>query len=138
MNAKISLSLAFLVLVVLSLAPNFVSAQVLNIWQGTSGGGCNLAGSGPCNFCDALIVTSNIIKYLWYVSTSIATAMIVYGALRLMIAGGSEDAVQKAKSIMTNAVLGLVIALAAWAIINTILHFLAGSLNFPWNQIRCS
>ncbi|KKU91601.1 MAG: hypothetical protein UY23_C0001G0207 [Candidatus Jorgensenbacteria bacterium GW2011_GWA1_48_11] len=138
MAAKIFLSLALVTSAVFFLAPNPASAQVLNIWQGTSGGGCNLAGNGPCNLCDALIVASNIIQYLWYISTSIATAMIVYGALRLMIAGGSEDAVQKSKSIMTNAVLGLIIALAAWAIVNTILHLLAGSLNFPWNQIQCT
>lgn len=138
MIAKISLSIALLVPIVISLAPNFAQAQALDIWQGTSGGGCNISGSKPCNFCDVIIVASNIIKYLWYVSTSIATAMIVYGALRLTIAGGSEEAVQKGKSIMMNAVLGLIVALAAWAIINTILHLLAGNLNFPWNQIRCS
>lgn len=115
--------------------------SVLNIWRGTTGppGGseeqCNI--KGPCTFCDAIKVISNVVQLLFQVAIPIAVAMIVYGALRLMLSGGSPDQITKSRKVMTSAVIGLVIALSAWIIVNTLLHVLTGNLNFPWNNITC-
>ena len=54
-----------------------------------------------------------------------------------MIAGGSEDNVKKGREIIKMAVIGLIIALTAWVIVNTVLHFLTGNPNFPWAKINC-
>lgn len=110
----------------------------LNIWEGTGSEGgptCNV--QGPCTFCDAIKVTANIVKLLFQVAIPIAVAMIVYGALRLMLAGGSEEQITKSRKVMTSAVIGLVIALSAWIIVNTLLHVLTGNPSFPWNNITC-
>jgi len=111
---------------------------LFNIWTGTGSGGetCNV--KGPCNFCDGIRVAQNIVKALFTIAIPIAVAMIIYGAIRLMISGGSEEQVSKSKKIMTSAVIGLVIALAAWIIINTLFHILTGDVNFPWNSVTCS
>ena len=132
----------------LSLAsPGIASAEILNIWDGTGEGGvsCNqpilegdrLVSANACDFCDGLIIIQNIVKLLTEVAIPIAFAMIIYGALMLMIAVGSEEKVKKSRGIMTSAVVGLVIALSAWIIVNTILHVLTGQPDFPWNQISC-
>lgn len=140
MAAKLFLFSFMLLTAVALLAPHASFAAgsgiVTNIWAGTSNGGCNV--KGPCSFCDAIVVVSNVIKFLWQISIALAVLMVIYGALRLMISGGSEEQVGKAKSIMLNAVTGLIVALAAWAIINTILSVLAGNPTWPWNQISCS
>ncbi len=119
-----------------------VSAQGF-IWEGTGGGtpatACNKI--GPCNFCDALIATQNVIMFLFEIAIPIAVAMIAYGAIRMMISAGSEEQVRNARHIMTSAVIGLVIALSAWVIVNTVVHVLArnvGDIDFRiWNRISC-
>lgn len=120
------------------LASPLASAQTINIWQGTGRGGqtCNVI--GPCNFCDAMIVISNIVRILLLFSIPIAVLMIVAGAILLAVAGGSPDKVKKGKDIITSAVIGVVIALLAWVVVNTLIHVLTGRPNFPWNQINCS
>ncbi len=124
------------------------AAPLINIWDGTSGGGCNIPVTdsdhnltNACTFCDALVVIRNIISLLFEIAVPLAVLMIVWGAVRLMLAGGSEKNFGEGKTIMTNAVTGLVIALAAWLIVNSILNILvtgAGGITWPWNQISCS
>jgi hypothetical protein len=46
-----------------------------------------------------------------------AVIMILYGGFTWMTAGGNEEKVEKAKKIITAAVIGLVIILVAWAIV---------------------
>lgn len=133
---KYSLAIVSLFIILYSLFPSVVFAQALNIWEGTSGGGCNQASSG-CNLCDAIIVAQNIIQMLFELAVPIAVAVIVWGAFLFITAGGSEERVGKGKKTMTAAVIGLVIALAAWIIVNTILHVLTGDINFPWADVSC-
>ncbi|MCP6720141.1 MAG: pilin [Patescibacteria group bacterium] len=124
--------------IVFPLFPGVASAQ-LNIWEDTGQPGratCNI--DGPCTFCDALKVTSNVVQLLFQVAIPIAVAMIIYGALRLMFAGGSQERITQSRKIMTSAVIGLIIALSAWIIVNTLLHVLTGNPSFPWNEITCS
>ncbi|MFH1192953.1 MAG: pilin [Candidatus Jorgensenbacteria bacterium] len=115
-------------------------AVIANIWEGakcgdeiiTTGGP-----KGPCDFCDGLIVTSNVIQFIWQIAFVVAVGMIVWGALQLMTSGGSEERVSKGKKTMTAAVTGLVIALVAWLVVSEILQFLSGEPSFPWSQITC-
>ncbi len=130
--------ITFLLFIVFSLPLATSAAIFTGIWDGAS---CAAGGNGPtepCSFCDALVVIRNIVTLLFEIAIPLATAMIVYGAIRLMLAGGSEENVKKSKATITNAVTGLVIALAAWVIVNSILHILTGRADFPWNQINCS
>lgn len=120
------------------ISPNSVSAQIINIWEGTSHGGCNKA-QGGCDFCDALIVTRNIILYLLQAAIAIAVGMMIWGAILLMTAGGSEERTTKARGTITSAVIGVTIALTSWLIVNTIIHFLANDPTWKvWNTIRCT
>lgn len=120
------------------------------IWKGTTGcteyndkGMCVKSvtcnkGIEACSLCDALKVTYNIINYLVKMVIPIGVGFIVYGALRLMISMGNPQNVSAGTKIMTNAVIGIMVALAAWALINTLLHLIAGDVDFPWNQVTCT
>jgi len=133
------LIISFFIIIIIGSLPLAASATIFTgIWDGAS---CAADGNGPtepCSFCDALVVIRNIVTLLFEIAIPLATAMIVYGAIRLMLAAGSEENVKKSKATITNAVTGLVIALAAWVIVNTVLHILTGQADFPWNQINCS
>lgn len=123
------------------ISANAASAQSFNIWRNTGesrrgGQTCNYLNQG-CNACDALIVVQNITTLLFELAIPIAVAAIVWGAIVFMTAAGSEERAKKGREIITSAVIGLAIALTAWIIVNIILHILTGSVNLPWNQVRC-
>ena len=131
----------FFVPVLFLLTASITSAQTtasgfLDIWKGTSNGGCNAADAG-CNLCDAVKVVVNIINDLTTFAILAAVGMTVYGAIVLMISGGSEERVKQGKKLIVSAVTGLVIVLAGWLIINTVLHLLTGRIDFPWSDIQC-
>ena len=95
---------------------------------------------GVCTYCDFLALAQNVIKFLMEVSISIGVIFIIYGAVMLMISSGSPEKAQKGKTIVTNAVIGVAIALGAWLIINTIVAVLAtgeSGLAENWWQISC-
>lgn len=107
---------------------------------------CNIVGS--CNLCDALQVFKNIVNILFTIAIPLAVALIVYGGIRIMTAGGSEQNVAEARNIITSALIGLAIALAAWMIVSVVISVIAQS-SFPtttgstidfkfWNNIDCT
>ncbi|MFH0806664.1 MAG: hypothetical protein V1885_03000 [Candidatus Brennerbacteria bacterium] len=121
-------------------------AYAINIWEGarcstdTAAARITTGGpTGPCDFCDALVVAKNIILLLLEFATIAATIMIVVGALMMMFSGGSEERFATGKRAILNAAIGLAIALASWLIVNIVIQFLApGDTIVPWAQINCS
>ena len=78
----------------------------------------------PCDFNALMDLVNNIITFiLFYMAIPIAAIMFAYAGFLLITAGGGE-AKTKAKGIFTNAVLGLLLAAAAWLIVSTILSIL--------------
>ncbi len=115
------------------------SAAIFDIWAGTGKTDeptCNIAPSG-CSLCDGLRVAINLVNGLTTAAIVITVGMAVYGAIRMMLSGGSEQMVKEAKGIITSAVIGLVIVLCGWLIINTVIHIIAGRVDFPWANVQC-
>jgi len=74
---------------------------------------------------------SNVIALVTYLAGIALLGLLVYGGFSYAIASGDEKAVTKAKSIMTNAAIGLVIVVAAvliTQIIGNVLGFEEGIL----------
>ena len=59
----------------------------------------------------------NIIRWALGFMTLLAVVFIIYGGFIWLTAGGDEQRVEKAKQIITAAVIGLIIILLAWAIV---------------------
>lgn len=115
-----------------------VPVFAINIWEGTTCAPDPSQGpTASCSLCDGLIVAQNIIRLLWELAIPIAVAMIIFGAFQMMFSAGSATLFATGKKTIFRAIEGLCWALAAWLIINTVLHLLAGHLNLPWNQISC-
>lgn len=129
--SKILLSILLFILLA-----NPASAQ---IWSGKYDVTCNVSGEGPCTWCDALKVTSNIVDFITKAAFGVSALFITIGAILIMIAGGNEKRYELGKSAVTNAILGLVITLSAWIIVNSLINIIAPNSSgiFPWNQIQC-
>ena len=65
-------------------------------------------------------VASKLINWLLLVISLVATIMIVYAGVLLVFNGGNESQYKKARTIITWAVIGLVVSLSAFAIVNII------------------
>ncbi len=107
-------------------------------------GGKDASGNSEpaCNWCFLMEMVSRVINYLIYIIFPLAAIMIVVGGGFIMTAAGSPVRVAKGKEIITAAVIGLLIALLSYLIIDTIIKIIAvgwDNLNIgPWNTLKCS
>jgi len=87
---------------------------------------CGGANESPCNFNQLMALINKVIHFILYdMVIPIAAIMFAYAGFLLVTAGGeAAGARTKAKSIFTNTVIGLVLAVAAFLIIRTILSIL--------------
>lgn len=75
----------------------------------------------PCDFTFFMRLINNVIKFLLFViATPLIALILMYTGYLYLTAGGSSGQVEKVRHILMNAVVGYVIALAAWLIVNTI------------------
>ncbi len=113
----------------LSLAPN-VSA--LSIQDGINAAHGN--GQPTELFGSSGIITS-LTNVLLFVAGALSVIMIIVGGLRYAISGGDSGAVTTAKNTILYAIVGLVIALLAFALINFVLNAFAPGTNTGYTNV---
>lgn len=97
---------------------------------------CGPGVGDSCKWGDFGKLIKNIIDFTIYnLVFPISAVMIVVGGFFIMTAGGSTERVSKGKEIATAAVVGLLIALTSWLIIDTIIKILTDGRLGPWNQL---
>jgi heme A synthase len=70
-----------------------------------------------------------LIKYLLGGAFTFATLALVAGAFTYINSAGSEDKAERGKSMMTNAIIGIVIIILAYVIASTVNTIFIGSCN---------
>lgn len=85
-----------------------------------------------CDFQDFLQLLDNIFNYIVLIAVPLASVAIAYAGIILVTARDDSGKRNEAKGILWAAILGLVIVLAAWLIVNTVL----GSLAKPEFQLK--
>ena len=70
-----------------------------------------------------------IVKYLITFLGIIAVVIILYGGFVWMTAAGNDDRVSKAKSIIVAGIIGLIIIIAAFAIVNFVIEMTNDALD---------
>jgi hypothetical protein len=101
---------------------------ILSLAQETSGLiPCGtVANPAPCDFNSFMALINTIINFvLFKMAVPIAAIMFAYAGFKMVTAGGeAAHARSEAKEIFTNTLFGLILAVAAWLIISTILFIL--------------
>jgi hypothetical protein len=95
-----------------------------------------------CSACDLVALANTLIDWLIGILFVLFAILFAVAGVRLVTSGGNQSALQGAKSSLTNAVIGLIIVLAAWVLVDTIMRVLVGnggqfSNNTPWSEIEC-
>lgn len=114
----------------------FITASVANAVPLVPCGG----EGNPCKVCHFFVLAKNIFDFLVEkIALPIAVVVFIYGGIMLLTSGGSEDKITKGRKALWQAVWGMLIAFAAWIIVDTIIKWLVDP-NFqwqfgPWNKI---
>ena len=101
---------------------------------------CGGAGQPACSFCHIYQLLANAINFLLIdIMTPLVVIVIIYAGFKMIISRGNASEFDKGKKALTNAVWGMVIAVIAFTIIDTIFKYLvdpsffAGGFFGPWN-----
>ncbi len=110
-------------LVIASLSLAIVAAPLVGAFDGTVRNGADSARGidQTADLFGSTGVFRTITNVLLFVLGAISVIMIIIGGLRYVISGGNSTAVTEAKNTILYAIVGVIIALLAYAIINFVL-----------------
>ena len=117
-NRKIAVSLITLTIVLLPALAEAVTGGLTSPTRPTGVPGGTLL--------DTITFVINIVLYL---VGAIALLMLVYGGFMYIISGGNEDTIEKAKKILTYAIVGVVVVIISYVVVNFLVAEIA------WNTV---
>lgn len=101
-----------------------------------------------CSACNLVGMINEIIIWLFGIIFLIFAAIMVVAGFGLVTSGGNQSALQAAKSKFTNAIIGVIIVMSAWILVDTVMRQLvtgggnlgmAGFTGFgPWSEVECT
>jgi hypothetical protein len=132
----ISLLVLFAAMVFL---PQFSQAHTGGHPPGSASGWPLVPGPGPLQLCELWHMGVHIINFLLFIlALPILVIMFLWGGILFLTSTGNPSQIEKAKKLFVAVLIGVIIAFAAWIIINTIMVTLAnGSFSAGWNTITC-
>jgi hypothetical protein len=99
---------------------------------------CGGPGEQPCQTCHVIDLVNNVLSWLVVILGTFAAIMIVYAGFKLVTSGGNQAAMQSAKDIMSNIIIGYIIVLAGWLMIDFGMKVLLNEGTFGvWNEVQC-
>ena len=87
--------------------------------------GADKAGGKSSNTADPKEIIQTIVRILLFLIGAVSVIMIIIGGFRYVISQGDSGAVTSAKNTILYAVIGLIVAIFAWAIVDFVVDNLA-------------
>ncbi len=88
----------------------------------------------PCDITDVFIILTNIYFFVVaWIATPLAVIAIVIGAVIMMISAGNPQALGTGKKVLYAGIIGLVLVLCSWLIIDFVLSALG--YRGSWNRL---
>src|SRR3989344_1621254 len=82
----------------------------------------NIGCSGPdCQFCNLVKGVNNLLEFLIYAGAIIAVCMFVYAGVKLVFSNGNKKALDEGKDILWHVVVGFLVTICAFLIIDFIM-----------------
>ena len=95
---------------------------------------CNQAG-GCSSVCDIVTLAQNVLNAGIFLAVILSSVMFVYAGARMVMAKGNSNLITSAKKLFWNVLIGIVILLSAWIIVDVLMRSLTG--NASWSKL-CS
>ena len=90
-----------------------------------------------CNQCHLVQLADNVIGWLIMFLTVVAVIALVIAGFKLVASGGNSSALQAAKETFINILIGFILVLAAWLIVDTLLKTATGKGLEKWGKVEC-
>jgi len=124
LNSKFTKSLIAVSLIsfVMVLALPMVASAQLNTTAPTNANfGTQFFGCTPSTGnSQILCILRNILSFILAIAFIVAVIFLVVGGFRYIVSQGNEEGVEKAKGTITNAVIGIVVIVLAWVILQVV------------------
>ncbi len=101
---------------------------------------CGGADEPACQTCHVVQLVNGVISWLVLILGTVAAIIIVYAGFKLVMSGGNRHAKEEAKSMLSNMIIGYVIVLAGWLLVDTGMKALLADGETKlgmWNQLSC-
>ena len=122
-----------LVLLVLLLVPTFtLAANILP--ERIVPKSCSVLG-GCQSICSIAELADNILKTGVVLAVFLSAALFAWAGLKMLVSPANPGQQGQAKTLFLNVLVGFLIILAAWLIIDTVMRVMLDSKVGPWNKI---
>jgi hypothetical protein len=88
-----------------------------------------------CSVCHIATLTQNILNTSIFIAVVLSALLFAYAGWQAVTAGGDTEKMRSARSVFTNVFIGLVIILAGWIVVDTLVRTLTNASFGPWNKI---
>lgn len=102
-------------------------------------------GMGQCtNLCDLLSTGQRAVYFgLTIALVILAPAFLIWGGILLIISSGATERIEKGRSLIRSTIIGLLLLMSSWLIVNTFFYFAAKFMTvdaqqITWSSISCS
>ena len=121
---------------------------ILPLDLATAQGGFVTCDGVDCSACNFVELLNLLIRWLLGMVFVIFAVLMTVAGFGLVTSGGNQSALDAAKSKFTNAIIGIIIILAAWLIVDTVMRGIVGGGSTgaaigeirgwgPWAQVQC-
>lgn len=102
--------------------------------------GTKLCIEGECTTCGLVTLASNVINFMIFLAVVAAALLFAYAGGLYIFSAANQGNISKAHRIFWDVLLGLVLVLVGWMVVDTVMKVLYGDGPQdwgPWNQILC-
>lgn len=92
-------------------------------------------GLQACKVCDLATLAQNLINTGIFILVFLSAVLFAYAGFLYLTNAGNPSQASQAKSIFGHVAVGLIIILAAWLVVDTLMKSLLGGDFGPWNDI---
>lgn len=109
---------------------------IVNCESSLPGGISGVSETNSCDLCKLVSMINTIFNYAAVFLGGAAVLMIIVGGIMYMTASGSQELITRGKKTLQFAIIGLVVVILSFVIVQTILGILAPGKNF-FGSIDC-
>lgn len=89
---------------------------------------------GRCNLCDVINTISGVINRMLAVLAPMGGLALLISGILYMTSGGDQNRLGAAKKAITTSIIGIILILGAWLLVNTIINALGATNKGNWFQ----
>ena len=132
-SSNVRVAIMLVILIFISLAPVFVAAQIPNQIVPCTGA----TGDKPCTICHIAELAQNVLNTGIYIAVFLSAVLFAWAGFKYLTNVANSGEISRAKEIFMNVAIGLIIILAGWLVVDTLMKTLVGDGGSfgPWNKV---